>query len=396
MITASVEYVANYIERINKALELAMQFEYQIEDKGKYPIRRKGDDIVIVPTFLNHKDLTDSQKKMMIALFYSVLYLGRTRKVHPVDPEHLAKGICDVLGEEYIPFYKIEETLRSIRISMYDEPEYASFFSVGDEIRVSCFSRYRVIDIKKDGKKVYIIAEPVGYKAKFSTEPRTFEEAELFEMYTHHEDYSDFSVDLRKNLIILSAPSATGKNTIYNALKLRMPEIERAITATTRNPRSGEVDSVDYYFYSKEEFNEKKETGAFVEYNEYDDNYYATPYSEIERYSLSTPLFLIVDTHGMMSIMRKYPLSTSVFLTPPSMKELEKRIQERGDNTPEEIKRRIDEANREMQHSDWYDYVVKNIHVEDCVDELERILRTRMSENGIIQIPRGLEAGDHV
>lgn len=384
MIVATVEYVADYIERINKTLGLSMKFKYIIEDKGKYPLRRKAEDIVIVPKFFNHEGLTDSQRKMMIAIFYSVLYLGRTRKVHPVDPEPLAKGICDALGEEYIPFYKIEETLRSIRISLYDEPEYASFFSVGDEIRVSCCSRYRVTGVKKEKGNVFITAEPIGYKAKFSKEPKTFEEAELFEMYTHHEDYSDYSVDLRKNLIILSAPSATGKNTIYNALKLRMPEIEKAITATTRKPRAGEVDSVDYYFYSKEEFKEKKETGAFVEYNEYDNNYYGTPYSEIEKYSSSTPLFLIVDTHGMMSIMRKYPLSTSVFLAPPSMEELERRIRERGDNTPEEIKRRIEEVNREMKHSDWYDYVVKNIRVEDCVDELEGILRKRMNENGIL------------
>lgn len=384
MIVAAVKYVADYIERINKALGLSMEFKYIIEDKGKYPLRRKAEDIVIVPEFFNHEGLTDSQRKMMIALFYSVLYLGRTRKVHPVDPEHLAKGICDALGEEYIPFYKIEETLRSIRIGLYDEPEYASFFSVGDEIRVSCCSRYRVLDVKKEKENILITVEPIGYKAKFSKEPKTFEEAELFEMYTHHENYSNFSVDLRKNLIILSAPSATGKNTVYNALKLRMPEIERAITATTRNPRSGEVDSVDYYFYSKEEFDEKKETSAFVEYNEYDNNYYATPHSEIERYSLTTPLFLIVDTHGMMSIMRKYPLSTSVFLAPPSMEELERRIRERGDNTPEEIRRRSEEARREMQHSDWYDYVVKNIRIEDCVEELEEILRKRMIENGIL------------
>ena len=203
-------------------------------------------------------------------------------------------------------------------------------------------------------------------------------------MYAHYEDYSDYSVDLRKNLIILSAPSATGKNTVYNALKLRMPEIEKAITATTRNPRVGEVDSVDYYFYSKEEFKEKKETCAFVEYNEYDNNYYGTPYSEIEKYSSSTPLFLIFDTHGMMSIMRKYPLSTSVFLAPPSMEELERRIRERGDNTPEEIRRRIEESSREMQHSDWYDYVVKNTNIEECIDQVERILRKKLCENRII------------
>lgn len=384
MIVSTVEYVTDYIEKINQALGLSTEFKYIIEDKGKYPLRRKADDIVLVPDFFNHDDLTDPQRKMIIALFYSVLYLGRTRKVHPVAPELLAKGICDALGEEYIPFYKIEETLRSIRISLYEEPEYASIFSVGDEIRVSCCTRYKVLEVCKENENVSVVVEPVGYQAKFSKASRTFDEAELFELYTHHEDYSDFSVDLRKNIIVFSAPSATGKNTIYNALKQRMPKIERAITATTRKPRNSEADSVDYYFYSEEEFNEKKKNGAFVEYNEYDNNYYATPYSEIDRYSSSTPLFLIVDTHGMMSIMRKYPLSTSVFLAPPSIDELEKRIRERGDNTPEEIKRRIEETNREIQHSDWYDYVVKNIDVKECVDKIEDVLRKKLNESGII------------
>lgn len=195
---------------------------------------------------------------------------------------------------------------------------------------------------------------------------------------------SENNVDLRKNLIILSAPSGGGKNTIYNALKSRMPEIEKVITVTTRTPRKSEIDGVDYYFYSKDIFSKKRENGEFVEYNEYDNNYYATLYSEIERYSSSTPLFLIVDTHGMVSIMRKYPLSTSFFLVPPSMDELERRIRERGDNTPEEIKRRIEEANREMQHAERYDYVVKNICVEECVDELERIIKEIIYKNEII------------
>ena len=390
MIVAAVEYVADYIDRINKVLGLSMEFEYRIESKGKFPICRKGNDIVIVPEFFNHKEISEAQRKMMITLFYAVIYLGRTRKVHPVDPEHLAKGICDALKEEYIPLYIIEETLRAIRISMYDEPEYASFFSVGDEIRVSCCSRYRVIDVKKEEAKVYVVAEPIGYKAQFSKEPRTFEEAEFYEMYTHHEDYSDFNVDLRKNLIILSAPSATGKNTVYNALKSSMPEIKRAVTVTTRAPRASEAPGIDYYFCSKDEFDKKKKNCEFVEYNEYDNNYYATPYSEINKHSLSTPLFLIVDTHGMMSIMRKYPLSTSVFLAPPSMEELERRIRERGDNTPEEIKRRIDEANREMKNSDWYDYVIKNVHVNECVEELEGVLRNRLNENGIFKTTEGI------
>lgn len=192
------------------------------------------------------------------------------------------------------------------------------------------------------------------------------------------------TVDLRKNLVLFSAPSATGKNTVYNALKERLPAIQRGITATTRQPRANETHGVDYYFLTEEEFAEKEANGEFIETNCYDNHHYATPYAEIERHSTTTPLFLIVDTKGMQNILKHYPLSVTIFLKPPSLEELENRIHARGDNTPEEIQRRVSEAKQEMERADQYDYVVENNRLEECVGKIERILRKCLGESGIL------------
>lgn len=148
-------------------------------------------------------------------------------------------------------------------------------------------------------------------------------------------------MDLRKNIFILSAPSGTGKNTVFNSLRQRVPEIEKVITATTRKLRANEKDGIDYYFYTLEKFEKRSSRNEFVEQNLYDNGYYATPFEVIHKHSLTTPLFLIIDTRGMRNVMRKFPLSTSIFLMLPSVEDLERRVRNRGDNTPEEIQSRI-------------------------------------------------------
>lgn len=181
-------------------------------------------------------------------------------------------------------------------------------------------------------------------------------------------------IDLRRNLIILSAPSATGKNTVYNAVKKLLPYVERAITVTTRAPRKNEKDGLDYFFISECEFQQKALCGEFVEINRYDNSFYATPYSEIEKHPDTTPLFLIVDTNGMKSIKEKYPLSRSIFLKPPSIEELKRRIRSRGDNTPEEIENRINMAIVEIDEAKNYDYSIINRDVEIAAKEIAKII----------------------
>lgn len=187
------------------------------------------------------------------------------------------------------------------------------------------------------------------------------------------------NLDYRKNLFILSAPSATGKNTVYGLLKDMLSKVERGITVTTRKPRNNEVDGVDYYFISTELFEEKSDKGEFVERNYYDEGFYATPLSEIERYPETVPLFLIVDTNGMKQIKRKYPCVTSIFLMPPSIEELERRIRTRGDNTSQEIERRIKRAKTEIENSSEYDHVIVNDKIETCVNSIASIVREKFN-----------------
>lgn len=179
----------------------------------------------------------------------------------------------------------------------------------------------------------------------------------------------------RKNLIILSAPSATGKNTVYNAVKKLMPDVQRAITATTRAPRKNEINGVDYYFMTDAEFQRKNKCGEFVESDYYDGEYYATPYSEIFRYPVTTTLFLIINTNGMKSVKKKYPFSKSIFLMPPSIEELNRRIQLRGDNTPEDAENRISIASVEISEAQQYDYVIVNDDVEVVAKEIVKIIQ---------------------
>lgn len=185
------------------------------------------------------------------------------------------------------------------------------------------------------------------------------------------------AIDYRKNLIILSAPSATGKNTVFNAVKTIKPDVERVITVTTRAPKKNEKDGVDYYFLTDAVFRQKEKNGEFVESNRYDDGYYATPYSEINRYPETTLLFLIVDINGMKAVKDKYPFSKSIFLMPPSIEELKSRISSRGDNTPEEIENRIGMAVLEINESKNYDFVVANNDVVTAAKEIVKIISTQ-------------------
>ena len=185
--------------------------------------------------------------------------------------------------------------------------------------------------------------------------------------------------DMRENIFILSGPSGSGKNTVYEELQKRIPHIKRAITVTTREPREHEVRGRDYYFVSESEFSRWKETGLFVESSFYDNAYYATPISELERYSSDTPVFLIIDTLGKESVSRLYPKSSSIFLMPPSLDEVLHRIRERGANNEEQIERRMRRAKAEVAAASSYDYILINHNLDDCVAQLETIVSQKLS-----------------
>lgn len=180
----------------------------------------------------------------------------------------------------------------------------------------------------------------------------------------------------KRNIFVISGPSGCGKNTVYDEIKKRFPNVAQTVSATTREKREGETDGVDYYFIPKEVFLKKIENGEFVEYVRYGDNFYGTLKSEITRLTEENKtVILIIEVNGAANIKKLLPDAVSVFILPPSFEELKKRIVGRGTNSDEDIKNRIQIAEKEMQYQDMYDYRVVNDKLDDCVDKICDIIK---------------------
>ena len=171
---------------------------------------------------------------------------------------------------------------------------------------------------------------------------------------------------------ILSAPSGAGKTTVGNLLLKEIPFLERVVTATTRSPRPGEKDGVDYYFLSEEEFIAKIERQEFLEWAKVYRYYYGTPKREVERIlSQGKDALLIIDVQGAFQVKRQLPNAVSIFLLPPSLEELRKRLTLRGER---ELKERLEWAKREIPCAKYFDYVVVNDLLEKAVEEIKSIM----------------------
>ncbi len=176
-------------------------------------------------------------------------------------------------------------------------------------------------------------------------------------------------------LIIVSAPSGCGKSTVVHALMEKRKNLRFSISATTRKPREGEVDGVDYYFVSREEFNRMIDDDAFLEHAEYVGNCYGTPRAAVEKQLKDGyDVYLDIDVQGALQVKKQRPQTLMVFLMPPSMEELERRLVSRGTNTPEEIQSRLEAAERECALRDRFDYVVVNDVVERAVNEISNLI----------------------
>lgn len=170
-------------------------------------------------------------------------------------------------------------------------------------------------------------------------------------------------------IFVISGPSGTGKNTVYDELRKVCPDIVQTVSATTRKPRENEVDGVDYYFIERDDFLEKVENGEFIEFVCYGGNYYGTLKSEIQRLvEAEKTVVLVIEVNGALNFKAAFPDCVTVFLLPPSFEELERRILLRGQNTPEEVSARLSIAREEMTYQDKYDYRVVNDDLDDCVD----------------------------
>lgn len=179
-------------------------------------------------------------------------------------------------------------------------------------------------------------------------------------------------------LIILSGPSGVGKGTVRAAIfKDNKFNYVYSVSATTRQRRPGEVDGVDYYFVSKEQFKQYIEEDALLEYAEYVDNYYGTPIQKIEEnLAAGNDVFLEIEVQGALKVRERMPEGIFIFLAPPSLDELKSRITGRGTDREDVILERMQMAKEEIDMMQHYDYVVVNDTVEHAVDKVNAIIQS--------------------
>ncbi|MFB6319351.1 guanylate kinase [Saccharicrinis sp. FJH54] len=179
-------------------------------------------------------------------------------------------------------------------------------------------------------------------------------------------------------LIIFSAPSGSGKTTLVKHVLSKGFNLEFSISATSRNPRGTEENGKDYYFLSPEEFRKKIDEGAFLEWEEvYSNTFYGTLKSEVDRITANgNNVVFDVDVVGGLNIKSFYgERALAVFVQPPSVEELEKRLESRGTDDAETIKKRIDKAEQELSYAGKFDVIIINDNLDEATKETEKILR---------------------
>ena len=177
------------------------------------------------------------------------------------------------------------------------------------------------------------------------------------------------------NLFIVTGPSGAGKGTVLGRVMPSMEDLHYSVSATTRAPREGEEDGVNYYFLRKEQFLEMIGQGAFLEHAEYVGNYYGTPAGPVDEcLNKGMDVVLEIEVQGALIVKQKRPEAKLVFIIPPSVSDLELRLRSRGTETEETIAKRLEKAREEYQMADQYDYIVLNDKVEKAADELRAII----------------------
>lgn len=182
-------------------------------------------------------------------------------------------------------------------------------------------------------------------------------------------------------VMVISAPSGTGKSTICHRVidhsrssNLFERELEFSVSTTTRDPRRTEVDGTDYNFVDRETFREMQETGEFLEYAEVHDAMYGTSREAvINAIQSGKDVLLEIDVQGGEQVLEKLPNAVLVFIAPPSLDELEQRLKNRGTESPEEIRARLEAAREELEYADRYDYVVINDEIDSAVKKVRSI-----------------------
>ncbi len=176
-------------------------------------------------------------------------------------------------------------------------------------------------------------------------------------------------------LIVFSAPSGCGKGTMLAEI-LKDKNFYCSISATTRSPREGEIDGVNYYFLKKEDFEKKISNNEFLEYACYCDNYYGTLVSEVEnKLNEGINVILEIEVQGAMKIRQLRPDALFIFISPPSVDELRRRLRKRGTESEDIIEKRVAQAEKELSFVSEYDYNIVNAALEDAISDFFSVIR---------------------
>lgn len=176
-------------------------------------------------------------------------------------------------------------------------------------------------------------------------------------------------------LIVISGPAGTGKGTVVGRLLEKNPNIKLSISKTTRKPRPGEREGVNYFFVSREQFEEEIKNERFLEYAEYNNNYYGTPKDFVfEALGKGFDVILEIETQGALKIKKAFSDAVLIFLLPPSIEELYRRLVKRGTESEDEIRARLEIAKNEIKLVQEYDYCVINDNVDDAAEKIQKII----------------------
>ena len=175
-------------------------------------------------------------------------------------------------------------------------------------------------------------------------------------------------------LIVISGASGVGKGTVLGLMMEKRKDLSFSVSATTRDPRPGEVDGKHYFFISKECFEEMIKNDEFLEYDAHAANYYGTLRGQAEARMKTGHVLLDIEPNGAAQVRKTAPDATLIFIMPPSVEELERRLRGRGDTSEEQIAMRMERAVWEMEQRSWYDHVVGNDDAMRCADEILNII----------------------
>lgn len=176
-------------------------------------------------------------------------------------------------------------------------------------------------------------------------------------------------------LIVVSGFSGAGKGTLMKQLVHSYDNYALSVSMTTRNPRPGETEGKEYFFVSRQEFEEQIEKGGLVEYASYCDHYYGTPREYVEKQlEKGKDVILEIEIQGALKIKKQFPTALLMFVMPPSAEELKKRLEGRGTETPEVIAKRLRRAAEEAEGIENYDFIVINDRLDECVEEMHKLI----------------------